>query len=297
MPENYQEQIDPIPEDEDTRSFNVQCGDNAIWTPRLNHGGNSMPKCIPINCTEPRFKPRMNDLGMYTWTGVDGIDPRPYSTEITYYCPVYGWGYPRDGLNQTTITCDMDGTWSNLLSIEMCMKLPCPVQPPPAPTGEGAERVYGPEITHYRCQNGNEFKGGQFPYLEMECLNKKWTPKRLPACVPRHCRSDIPEPLMGMFVFWRRDRNPITGFLEMDRRQSLGDSIIYQCPQDKLTAEDDKEQEVTCIWHRQTDMMLWWPPVVHQCSRKCQKTMYCNLYCLIHYIFCLLTILALIHHK
>ena len=268
IPGNDMEQTDPIPEEEDTRSFTVQCGDNAVWTPRLLHGGTAMPKCIPINCTEAPYKPRMNDLGMYSWTGVDGIDARPYATEITYFCPRKGWGYPSDGLNTTTIRCNMDGSWSNLCNIEMCMKLPCPEQPPPATKGEGAERVYGPEVTKYRCENGYMFKGGQFPYLEMECLNKRWMPARLPNWLPRKCSAEIAKAFMGMTVFWRRDRNPVTGFLKAERRSSLGDTIFYHCPMDKITMKDEMVQEVTCIWHRQTDLMLWWPPNLHTCSRK-----------------------------
>ena len=103
IPRDNDEQEDPVPEEEESRSFIVQCGDNAVWTPRLRHGGTNMPMCIPINCTEPPYKPRMNDLGMYSWTGVDGKDARPYATEITYYCPRIGWGYPSDGLNSTSI--------------------------------------------------------------------------------------------------------------------------------------------------------------------------------------------------
>ena len=268
IPRDNDEQEDPIPEEDESRSFIVQCGDNAVWTPRLRHGGTNMPMCIPINCTEPPYKPRMNDLGMYSWTGVDGKDARPYATEITYYCPRIGWGFPSDGFNSTSIRCRMDGSWSNLYNIETCMKLPCPEQPPTKPAGEGAERVYGPEVTKYRCENGYMFKSGQFPYLDVECLNKRWMPGRLPQCVPRECSTEIPVPSMGMLVFWRRDRNPLTSFLKEERRKSLGDQIFYHCPMNKETTEGVKVQEVTCIWHRQTDMMLWWPQTLHDCSRK-----------------------------
>ena len=266
VPMNNKEQWDPIPQDEESRSFTVQCGDNAVWTPRLLHGGNKMPKCIPINCTEAPFKPRMNDLGMYSWTGVDGKDARPYATEITYYCPRYGWGYPSDGLNSTTIQCNMDGSWSNLYNIETCMKLPCPEQPPPAPPGEGAERLYGPEVTKYRCQNGFLFRTGQYPYLDMECLNKRWIPPRLPECVPRKCKDDIPSHFMGMLVFWKRDRNNVTTYLKGERRKTMGDMIYYHCPLGKTTMAELVVQEVTCIWHRQTDTMMWWPQELHPCN-------------------------------
>ena len=35
---------------------------------------------------------------------------------------------------------------------------------------------------------------GQFPYLEVECLNKKWQPSTLPSCVKRSCGLDVPSP-------------------------------------------------------------------------------------------------------
>ena len=65
----------------------------------------------------------------------------------------------------------------------LLLELPCPTQPPPVTPGEGAERIYGAEITTYRCQNGYEWETGQWPYLEMECLNKKWAPPELPGCI------------------------------------------------------------------------------------------------------------------
>ena len=55
--------------------------------------------------------------------------------------------------------------------------------PPPAPEGEGSERIFGMEVTKYRCKNGYQWANGKWPYLEMECLNKKWAPKTLPDCV------------------------------------------------------------------------------------------------------------------
>ena len=64
---------------------------------------------------------RNNDLGMYNWTGVDDVDPRPYAAAIKYYCPRDNWGYPSDGTNEKTIFCQKDGTWSNDADIEPCM--------------------------------------------------------------------------------------------------------------------------------------------------------------------------------
>ena len=152
-----------------------------------------------INCTQPPFPVKNNDLGMFNWTAVEGVDPRPYATAIKYYCPRDNWAYPSTGFNEVMVYCLKDGTWSNQFNIETCQSIKgrlsnskvdnfspemfCPDQPPPAPEGEGSERVFGMEVTKYRCKNGFEWSNGKWPYLEMECLNKKWAPKTLPECV------------------------------------------------------------------------------------------------------------------
>jgi hypothetical protein len=41
-----------------------------------------------------------------------------------------------------------------------CLVLPCANQPPPAPPGEGAERIYNVDITNYRCPNGYMWETG-----------------------------------------------------------------------------------------------------------------------------------------
>ena len=74
-----------------------------------------------INCTEPPFPVKNNDLGRYNWTGTDGVDPRPYATAIKYFCPRENWGYPSTGESEVTIHCRNDGTWSNAFNIETCM--------------------------------------------------------------------------------------------------------------------------------------------------------------------------------
>ena len=67
--------------------------------------------------------------------------------------------------------------------IVIISELPCKTPPPPSLPGEGAEMNYGPEVTTYRCPNGLEWSDGQWPYLENECLNKKWQYRTsLPAC-------------------------------------------------------------------------------------------------------------------
>ena len=37
-------------------------------------------------------------------------------------------------------------------------------------------------LLYKRCANGYEWNNGRWPYLEMECLNKKWVPAELPSC-------------------------------------------------------------------------------------------------------------------
>ena len=136
----YNEQPDPIPEELET--FEVECAANAVWTPRPKDGGNYMPYCIrkyldmfnhfsyrslkllsllATNCTEPPFPVAQNDLGMSNWTGVDGEDPRPFATQIKYFCRREGWGYPSTGENEQWINCQWDGQWSNYANIETCV--------------------------------------------------------------------------------------------------------------------------------------------------------------------------------
>ena len=55
---------------------------------------------------------------------------------------------------------------------------------------------YGPEVTTYRCPNGLEWSNGQWPYLENECLNKKWQYRTsLPAC-----RSQLSHFIFYVFI-------------------------------------------------------------------------------------------------
>ena len=35
------------------------------------------------------------------------------------------------------------------------------------------------------CENGYEWNNGKWPYLEMECLNKKWVPAELLSCTSK----------------------------------------------------------------------------------------------------------------
>ena len=67
----------------------------------------------------------------------------------------------------------------------------------------------------------------------------------------------IPTPYMGMEIAW------------LNKKRELGDSIGYTCPSRTTTWEEKLvEQVVRCIWHRQTDSMIWWPPELHNCNRK-----------------------------
>ena len=55
------------------------------------------------------------------------------------------------------------------------------------------------------------------------------------------------------------------------KKRELGDEIVFHCPNNKLTWVDSlEEQVVTCIWHRQTDTMMWWPQDLHDCNSQYQ---------------------------
>ena len=71
----------------------------------------------------------------------------------------------------------------------------------------------------------------------------------------RKCGLERPTELMGMDVAWPY------------KRRELGDQIVYNCPNNMLTWEESlEEQVVTCIWHRQSDTMMWWPQNVKLCN-------------------------------
>jgi len=115
------------------------------------------------------------------------------------------------------------------------------------------------EITTYRCKNGYEWQLGDgrriWPYLEVECLNKKWSRSELPNCVKRKCGLERPTEWGGMDIDWPY------------KRRDLGDEIVYHCPNNKLTWEESLDsQSVRCIWHRQSDTMMWWPQNLKQCN-------------------------------
>ena len=63
---------------------------------------------------------RNSNLGMYNWTAVEGVSPRPYATSVLYFCPVDGWAFPSTGLAQATVYCTRDGSWNNTDIIEEC---------------------------------------------------------------------------------------------------------------------------------------------------------------------------------
>ena len=62
-----------------------------------------------INCTSEPFLVRNNDMGMFNWTGVDGVDPRPYATAIRY---LYFFSF--NLRNKATLTLFLD--WAHSIS-------------------------------------------------------------------------------------------------------------------------------------------------------------------------------------
>ena len=71
-----------------------------------------------------------------------------------------------------------------------------------------------------------------------------------------------------MDVSWFKSRDRATNLLSVSRNRSVSDSIIYSCPSQLVTHDGRRDQVVTCIWHRQTDTMLWWPQAVLPCNSK-----------------------------
>ena len=78
---------------------------------------------------------------------------------------------------------------------------------------------------------------------------------RLSLFPERRCGLEIPASWKGMDIDWPY------------KKRELGDQIVYHCPNNKITwVEQLEEQEVRCIWHRQTDTMMWWPQDIHDCN-------------------------------
>ena len=73
---------------------------------------------------------------------------------------------------------------------------------------------------------------------------------------------------LGMDVSWFKSRDRATKLLSGSRNRSISDTIIFSCPSQLLTHDGRSDQVVTCIWHRQTDTMLWWPQAVLPCNSK-----------------------------
>ena len=71
-----------------------------------------------------------------------------------------------------------------------------------------------------------------------------------------------------MDVSWFKSRDRATNLLSVSRNRSISDRIIYGCPRGLVTYDGRRDQVVTCIWHRQTDTMLWWPQAVLPCNSK-----------------------------
>lgn len=62
---------------------------------------------------------------------------------------------------------------------------------------------------------------------------------------------------MGMDITWPHSN------------RELGDKITFTCPSNTMTMEQNQtEQTVSCIWHRQTDTMVWWPQEIKTCDSK-----------------------------
>ena len=67
-----------------------------------------------------------------------------------------------------------------------------------------------------------------------------------------------------MKIYWPRKRDSETQ--QLKPITDLGDKIIFDCPNGYTTTDGKTSQTVSCIWHRQTDLMFWWPQDVLQCN-------------------------------
>ena len=229
---------------------------------------------------------------MFNWTAVEGVDPRPYATAIKYYCPRDNWAYPSTGFNEVMVYCLKDGTWSNQFNIETCQSkgshqiqglttfpqrcsvltsLPRPlrVRAPKGFLGWKWPNTVAKMDLNGPMGNGPIWRwnvltrnGRQRLYQSVFVSISQTYDLRLDVPVARSCGMTIPVPLMGMDVAWPY------------KKRQLGDTITYTCPSQTLTWEEHLEyQVVTCIWHRQTDSMIWWPPELHSCNRKIIPTL------------------------
>lgn len=71
-----------------------------------------------------------------------------------------------------------------------------------------------------------------------------------------------------MQKFWPKSRDPENQKLSAKRNSNLGDEIEYRCPNGMKTQDGRTSQMVKCIWHRQSDLMFWWPQDIHACNSK-----------------------------
>ena len=58
------------------------------------------------------------------------------------------------------------------------------------------------------------------------------------------------------------------------KRRLLGNSVTFTCPSNTATWEGREEQVAACVWHRQTDSMVWWPAELHPCNSELHITSY-----------------------
>lgn len=62
---------------------------------------------LALNCTEEPFKPEVGLTGKYNFKG-----NKTYTANVTYSCPVEGWGFPSTGEFNMTSVCQANAKWS-----------------------------------------------------------------------------------------------------------------------------------------------------------------------------------------
>ena len=141
--------------------------------------------CVAVNCTDDPYIVENDAKGMFDWDGYN----KSYNTVVRYWCDTPGWGFPSNGFNELYSICQADKSW-NVTSVDECVLLPCPDQPPPKV--EGGWAWYGLENTRYKCPNGFEFSPGQYPYWYSNCtLAKVWDPPEVEECVRKHKLTNL----------------------------------------------------------------------------------------------------------
>ncbi len=155
---------------------------------------------LAINCTDDPYKIQTGPGGIWDWDGKN----KTFTANVTYKCPIPGWGYPSNGKSSVVSTCQANKEWS-IDHVEICERtklvrklvrifsafsfpvLPCETAPPDAPAG--GTSWYNLKATKYKCPNGYNFDGHHY-FTYSNCTPAKyWLPRQVPKCVREYIQS------------------------------------------------------------------------------------------------------------